>query len=79
MRIIIPGGSGLIGHALIPALEQDGHEVLILTRHPETMRPSGSARFMAWDGRTAQGWNRILAGAGAIINLAGESIGSSPR
>jgi uncharacterized protein (TIGR01777 family) len=33
---------------------------------------------MAWDGRTAQGWNRILAGAGAIINLAGESIGSSP-
>jgi len=78
MRIIIPGGSGLIGQALIPALEQDGHEVSILTRHPEKVRPIGNARMVGWDGSTAAGWGQILDGASAIINLAGESIGSSP-
>jgi uncharacterized protein (TIGR01777 family) len=78
MRIIIPGGSGLIGHKLIPALEQEGHEVWILTRHPGTIRPPGSARSMAWDGQTATGWGDLLEDAGAIINLSGENIGSAP-
>ena len=78
MRIIIPGGSGLIGRALIPALEAEGHEVWVLTRHPETARPTGKARAAAWDGNTTAGWNQLLEGAGVVINLAGENIGSAP-
>src|SRR5512140_659777 len=76
MRIIIPGGSGLIGRALIPALAQDGHEVWVLSRNPQGVQLPGMARVSPWDGRTADGWVNLLEGAGAVINLAGDSIGS---
>jgi uncharacterized protein (TIGR01777 family) len=78
MRIIIPGGSGLIGNALIPALLGDGHEVWVLSRHPEQVTLPGSAQVAAWDGRTGQGWEHILEGSDVVINLAGENIGASP-
>ncbi len=74
MRIIIPGGSGLIGSLLIPALLADGHEVWLLSRHPERVTPPGSAQVAAWDGRTGKGWERILDGSDAIINLTGENL-----
>ncbi|MED5376754.1 MAG: NAD-dependent epimerase/dehydratase family protein, partial [Acidobacteriota bacterium] len=32
MKIVIPGGSGLLGRSLSKALLQDGHEVVVLTR-----------------------------------------------
>ncbi len=74
MRIIIPGGSGLIGNMLIPALLADGHEVWVLSRRPELATAPGSAQVAAWDGRTAKGWEAILEGSDAIINLTGENL-----
>ena len=43
MRIIITGGTGLIGGALAANLANDGHEVILLSRAPEraTLLPSG--------------------------------------
>ncbi len=76
MRIIMPGGSGLIGKSLIPALLSDGHEVWVLSRHPELVAPPGSAQVAAWDGRTGRGWEKILDGSDAIINLTGENLAS---
>lgn len=38
MRVIITGGSGLIGRALIHNLAADGHEVIILSRSPGRIR-----------------------------------------
>ncbi len=76
MRIIIPGGSGLIGKLLIPALLADGHAVWVLSRRPELVTPPGSAQVAAWDGRTGRGWEQILEGADAIINLTGENLAS---
>ena len=35
MRIIVTGGTGTIGRALCPALVDDGHEVIVLTRNPQ--------------------------------------------
>jgi uncharacterized protein (TIGR01777 family) len=76
MRIIITGGSGLIGSALAAGLAGDGHEVIVLTRDPDraAARLGQGIRAARWDGRTAEGWGRLADGAGAIINLAGESI-----
>lgn len=79
MRIIITGGSGLLGRELTASLVKDGHEVIILTRDPArvTGLPTG-ARPERWDGRSAQGWGHLADGAGAIVNLAGESIAGRP-
>jgi hypothetical protein len=78
MRVIITGGSGLIGKALTESLARDGHEVFILSRSPEGERNlPADARTVAWDGRSAQGWGQLCDGADAIVNLAGASIKGS--
>lgn len=78
-RILIAGGSGLIGRALTTDLAADGYEVVILSRSPAKMSglPSG-ARAEGWDGETAAGWGQLADGALGIINLAGESIADGP-
>jgi uncharacterized protein (TIGR01777 family) len=75
MRVIITGGTGLIGKALAGALAKDGHEVVVLTRSPEKAAglPTG-VRAVKWDAQTGDGWVDEANGAGAIVNLAGESI-----
>jgi uncharacterized protein (TIGR01777 family) len=77
MRIIITGGTGLIGQALTNNLTADGHEVIVLSRTPEkvTNLPS-RAKAERWDGRTATGWGRLADGSRAIVNLAGENLAS---
>lgn len=77
MRIIITGGTGLIGAALAQNLAQDGHEVVILSRRPDGHALPPGVRAEKWDGKTAAGWGHLADGADgevAIANLAGESI-----
>jgi uncharacterized protein (TIGR01777 family) len=75
MRIIITGGTGLIGRALAADLAGDSHEVIVLSRRPErvTGLPAG-IRAERWNARTAEGWGPLANGADAIVNLAGEPI-----
>jgi uncharacterized protein (TIGR01777 family) len=75
-RTIITGGSGIIGRRLSQELLAAGHEVIILSRNPTTARPLPGVRAVGWDARTAEGWGELADGAYAIINLAGENIGS---
>lgn len=78
MRVIITGGSGLIGRELTKRLSDDGHEVIILSRSPHKVnRLPANARAEKWDARTADGWGALADGADAIINLAGANIGAS--
>jgi len=81
MRILITGGTGFIGTALAANLAVDSHDVIILSRNPDkagAKLPPG-VHAARWDGRTAEGWGKLADGAGAIINLAGESIaGANP-
>jgi len=75
MRVIIPGGTGLIGRALSADLAADGYEVIVLSRAPQKTEglPAG-VRAERWDGSTADGWAPLADGADAIVNLAGASI-----
>lgn len=76
MRVIITGGSGLIGRALTRSLVADGHEVVVLTRHPAGVSGlPGGARAVGWDGATAAGWGPLVEDA-AIVHLAGENVGA---
>jgi uncharacterized protein (TIGR01777 family) len=79
MKIVISGGSGLIGRAICQALVAAGHGPVVLTRDPSRVAglPDG-VRAVAWDPALAGDWGAELADAGAVINLAGESIGRWP-
>ncbi len=75
MRVIITGGSGLIGQELTASLAVDDHEVIVLSRNPAIVTDlPRNARAEKWDAKTALGWGHLADGADAIVNLAGESI-----
>jgi len=79
MRVIITGGTGLIGQALAKDLSQDGHEVIVLSRNPEKREVSAGIKIERWDGRSPDGWGSYVDSADAIVNLAGERLaGASP-
>jgi hypothetical protein len=71
MRVIVGGGSGLIGRALVASLLADGADVAVLSRRPS--RSSGPGRVIGWEAA-----GRELDGADAVVNLAGVSLGG-PR
>jgi uncharacterized protein (TIGR01777 family) len=77
-RVIVTGGTGFIGRPLSIRLVEKGFEVVCLTRNPQIAQKRGKngIEFVGWDGKSATGWSEYAEGASAIINLAGESIGS---
>jgi uncharacterized protein (TIGR01777 family) len=78
MRILIAGGSGLIGTALAESLLADGHQVWVLTRRPGRAHLPQGAAALAWDGRTTAGWVDMLSRVDAVVNLAGETLARWP-
>lgn len=70
MKIVIPGGSGQVGTVLARAFQKDGHDVVVLSRRPDS-RPW---RTSSWDGATLGPWQREIDGADVLINLAGRSV-----
>jgi hypothetical protein len=76
MRIIIAGGSGLIGSALANLLVESGHQVWILTRDPEVTVVAEGAHPVRWDGYSTNGWESLVSQTDAIVNLAGDNLGS---
>jgi hypothetical protein len=75
MRVIVTGGTGLIGRALSNSLAADGHEVIVLTRNTnKTNGLDGKVRLEKWDASSIAGWGGLVDGAGAVVNLVGESI-----
>lgn len=67
MKIIIAGGSGLIGSALSRFLRRKGHHVVCLSRTPNSVD-------VFWDPKNNRLDPAALEGCDAVINLAGESI-----
>jgi len=69
LKVAIAGSSGLIGTALIEALETGGHLVTRL------VRPDSPGDGIRWDPATGSIDVAALEGVDAVINLAGRSIG----
>lgn len=75
-RVVITGGTGLIGGAVASRFAGDGWDVVVLTRDPEGRRdavPAG-VRLVPWDASSGSGWADEADGAAAVINLAGASL-----
>lgn len=70
MRIVIPGGSGQVGHVLARHFHAQGHSVTVLTRNPAP----APWQTIQWDGRHEGDWIDVLEGSDVCINLAGRSV-----
>lgn len=79
MRIVIAGGSGFLGSALTRALTHDGHDVTVLTRQsPPSLPAQPRVTFVSWNPNGQSGaWAGAIDGAGAVVNLSGESIAAT--
>ena len=69
MKVAITGSTGLIGSALVPALERDGHSVVRLVRR------SAGAGEIRWDPAARRLDPTVLTDVDAVVHLAGAGIG----
>jgi uncharacterized protein (TIGR01777 family) len=85
VRIIVSGGTGFIGRALITTLCERGDDVVVLTRgprggrcalgaRPACCRGAGKAELVTWSPEKAGEWSRVVDGADAVVHLAGAGV-----
>ena len=77
MRILVAGGTGLLGRPLCHSLAVDGHDVIVLSRSetPRAFSHPGITPAVWHPDGSAGSVTAIVDGADAVINLAGDSIG----
>jgi uncharacterized protein (TIGR01777 family) len=65
MRVLVAGGTGLVGKPTCDALRAGGHTVTVISRDPGRV----PARAVGWDAL-----HTVMSETDAVVNLAGESI-----
>ena len=71
MKVIIAGGTGQIGAALIRHYAKLGYETVVLSRR--SVQLTGCSTVV-WDGQSLGDWATELDGADVVINLAGRTV-----
>lgn len=75
-RVVMPGGSGFLGHALARHLAIRGDEVVVLTRGRPGVR--NGVGFVHWDGVQLGSWVGAVEGADAVVHLTGKRVDCRP-
>ena len=74
MRVTVTGASGLIGTALVAELREHRAEITILSRDPSRTHTPDGVEAMRWDPISEPAPPAALAGADAVVHLAGENV-----
>jgi hypothetical protein len=74
MKILIAGGTGFLGRALVSRLAVSGHEITVLTRNPAAV-VDRRAKTLLWNPQDPEILAHAVNGTEAVLNFAGESIG----
>lgn len=85
MKVVVSGGTGFIGRALVTSLSERGDEVVVLSRYDREengcpgpragcVRGSGRVWTAKWDPAARGDWMSVVDGADAVVNLAGAGI-----
>ncbi len=72
-KIIIAGGSGLIGRALVKSLKAE-NEIVILSRGIQNIDSDKNISWLNWNGKDCGDWCHQLEHSDVLINLSGMSI-----
>lgn len=71
-KIVLAGGNGFIGQALVKRFVALGDEIVVFSRGPSSK--NGAVTTLHWDGKTLGDWVEALEGAELVTNLAGKSV-----
>jgi len=72
-KMIIAGGSGFLGQALIHYFLPKNYEIVVLSRNTKETG-NDQLRYVKWNAKTLDIWMTELEGAEILINLAGKSV-----
>jgi uncharacterized protein (TIGR01777 family) len=76
-RIVLAGGTGLIGRTILATLKARGDHPVVITRRPDEIGTDpafAGVELVAGNPTRSGDWQRQLDGAEAVINLAGHPI-----
>lgn len=75
-KIVIAGGSGFLGHALVRFLLQHGYDVVVLTRGQSRQYESAGncVQYVHWDAVNIGEWTEAIDGCYALVNMTGKSV-----
>jgi uncharacterized protein len=71
MRVVVTGGTGLIGRRIVSLLRDRGDDVVVVSR---SAKPMGDVRTVAGDPTVPGEWLSEVEACDGVIHLAGESI-----
>src|SRR6185503_8321762 len=74
MRVLITGGTGFVGSALVAALRARDDALVVVSRDAQRARALGDVAVVEADLQSPGPWTAALAGADAVIHLAGEPV-----
>ncbi len=74
-RIVVTGGTGFVGSAVVRLLAARSAELFVLSRGstvPASLEGVAGVRMLAWDPGSDGDWMAAVSGASAVVHLAGE-------
>lgn len=76
LKILLSGGTGLIGRALTQALVRDGYSVVLLVRRPVNSRPGDPVQELQWNPEAAEPVSdrALVEGCAAAVHLSGANV-----
>lgn len=83
MKVAVTGATGFVGSRLVARLQQEGAQILVLTRNPakaERLFPAANfpgVEILAYQPLQSGDWQSQISGCDAVVNLAGAPIAES--
>jgi uncharacterized protein len=86
LKVVVTGGTGFIGRALVMTLCERGDDVVVLSRggathgcgglgaRPTCCRGSGKVELATWTPEKKGAWSNVVDGADAVVHLAGAGV-----
>lgn len=80
MKVAIAGATGFVGSRLVEVLQQQGHQVLVLTRNLDTARRLFPAtafpnlEIIPYTPTESGAWQQSISGCTGVVNLAGAPL-----
>jgi hypothetical protein len=74
MKVLVTGATGLIGRSICQLLVEEGNQIVVLSRRPESARSDAIVTAFRWEPESELPPDAAWEGVEAVIHLAGEPV-----